>query len=249
MLENYAKSSFTAPLRSGQPVTHDIYTRGQQSATVVIIQELPGIGPETLALADRLYEAGFRIVLPHLFGPLGKVSMLGNFVRVLCMRREFHLFEKNRSSPVVDWLKALCRHLRDSQGAERIGVIGMCLTGNFAISLIADDAVLAAVASQPSLPFNGQHCLALSEEEIEAVRRKLDPGPPMLALRFTGDKFCNAEKFKAIEQTFNDDRERVHLVNVPGEGHSVLTLDFNKGGEPAEKALLQVIGYFREQLA
>ena len=100
--------------------------------------------------------AAFRVVLPHLFGPLGRTSMLGNMVRVMCMRREFKLFEKNGTSPVVDWLRALCNDLCQLHGLRGVGVIGMCLTGNFAISMMADDRVLAGVASQPSMPLLDQ---------------------------------------------------------------------------------------------
>ena len=50
---------------------HDIYRRGA-GAPVVLLQELPGIGQETLLLADELVHAGFEVVMPHLFGPLAK---------------------------------------------------------------------------------------------------------------------------------------------------------------------------------
>lgn len=248
MLDGYDKRSFQAAVASGGLVTHDVYSRGTQSPTVVIIQELPGIGPETLALADRFSEQGYRVVLPHLFGPLGRISMIGNILRVFCMRKEFHLFAKNRSSPIVDWLKALCRDLKAHQGATGVGVIGMCLTGNFAISLMADESVLAGVASQPSMPLNDQNTLHLSSDEVATVRKRLDTQGSMMALRFAGDKLCTAEKFDAIRQTFNDDAERIRLVELPGKGHSVLTLDFIKGGAPAEAALQEVLAYFDEKL-
>jgi len=51
-------------------------------APVVLIQELPGIGVETLRLADELVAAGFPVVTPHLFGPIGRTQMLRNLVRV-----------------------------------------------------------------------------------------------------------------------------------------------------------------------
>lgn len=248
MLEGYDKRTFTAPVRGGHDVTHDVYSRGDQSATVIIIQELPGIGPETLALADRFSAQGYRVVLPHLFGPLGRISMAGNLFRVFCMRKEFTLFSKNRSSPIVDWLKALCRDEKDSQGSGSIGVIGMCLTGNFAISLMADESVLAGVASQPSMPFNGQNELHMSDEEVNAARQRLSAEGAMIALRFEGDFLCTGEKFEAINRRFNDDGERVQLIELPGKGHSVLTLDFVKGGEPAEEAFQAVLGYFDNKL-
>jgi len=248
MLNGYDKRTFTAPLTGGEDVTHDVYTKGTGGACVVIIQELPGIGPETLSLAEKFVERGFRVVLPHLFGPLGRISLLGNMARVFCMRREFKLFESNRSSPVVDWLKALCGDLRLEHRADAVGVIGMCLTGNFAISLMADENVLAGVASQPSMPLNRQHALHMSEEEIAQARSRLDEHGPMMALRFEGDPLCTATKFKTIGDTFNDDKQRIRLVELPGKGHSVLPLDLIKGGEPAQQALDDVLGYFADKL-
>jgi len=72
----------------------------------------------------------------------------------------------------------------------------MCLTGNFALSLIADDAVLAAVASQPSLPFNDQNALHMSSDEIASARASIDQKGSVLALRFEGDPLCRAQNLR-----------------------------------------------------
>ena len=188
------------------------------------------------------------MVLPHLFGPLGKISLLGNTARVFCMRREFKLFEKNASSPIVDWLKALCKDQLANQGSTAVGAIGMCLTGNFAISLMADESVLAGVASQPSMPLRHHGHLHMSEEEVEQARQRLDEHGPMIAMRFTDDPLCTAAKFGAINTAFNDDKERIKLIELPGKGHSVLTLDFAKRGEVTEPAFTEVLAYFDRQL-
>ena len=247
-MQGYEKQTFTAPLGSGHQVSHAVYARGA-GPVVVIIQELPGIGAETLALADTFVVQGFRVVLPHLFGPLGRVSMLGNLVRVFCMRREFQLFQKRGTSPIVDWLRALCRDIREREQVDGVGVIGMCLTGNFAISLMAEDAVLASVASQPSLPMNAQADLHMSDADVTAVRERLDRTEPMLAYRFDGDGFCQAAKFSQLADTFNQDRERIRLRTLPGDGHSVLTLDFvDEAGHPTRDALDEILGYFRATL-
>ncbi len=248
MLDTFDKRTFTAPLSTGQPVTHDVYSKGEAGPTVVVIQELPGIGPETISLANTFVEHGYQVVLPHLFGPLGRISLAGNVVRVFCLRREFKLFEKNATSPIVDWLKALCRDLKSQQGASTVGVIGMCLTGNFAISLMADDSVLAGVASQPSMPLFDQHALHMSVDDVSTVRERLNEHGPMMALRFSGDKLCTTDKFKALDRTFNDDAQRITLVELPGKGHSVLTLDLIKGGAPAQQALDDVLAYFDQKL-
>lgn len=246
----YSKEAFSALISSGKSVSHDVYSKGK-GPVVVIIQELPGIGPETLSLADIFVAKGFTVVLPHLFGPLGKISLYGNLLRVFCMRKEFSLFSKNRCSPVVDWLKALCMKLRETHAVEGVGVIGMCLTGNFAISLMADDSVLAAVASQPSMPVNDQTQLHMSVQDVEKISAKLDKAGPMLAYRFEGDKICRAERFTAIDCAFNKKAaQRIQLKTLPGKGHSVLTLDFvDEEGHPTRQALDEIVSYFKQNLA
>ena len=247
-MDGYNKSNFRAALNNGKSVSHDVYTKGE-GPVVVIIQELPGIGPETLSLADKFVDEGFTVILPHLFGPLGKTAMNSNLLRVFCMRKEFRLFEKGKTSPVVDWLRALCQDLRTQHQTKGVAVIGMCLTGNFAISLMADDAVLAGVSSQPSMPFIDQTALHMSAQDISEIREQLDQKGPMLAYRFKGDKFCQGKKFKALNQAFNDDAERVKLTTLPGKGHSVLTLDFvDKEGHPTRAAFDEVLTYFRGAL-
>jgi dienelactone hydrolase len=247
-MHGYLQRSFHATLHDGTPVTHDVYERGD-GPPVVLVQELPGIGPQTLRLAERLVAAGYHVVLPHLLGPLGRVSFVGNVGRALCMRRELRMFASHQSSPVVGWLRALCRDVRERRGVAGVGVIGMCLTGNFAITLIADDAVLAAVASQPSLPPAPWQGLHMSPAEIQASREALTTKGPMLAFRFEGDHLCTAKKFAAIDAAFNDDRERVRLVTLPGKGHSVLTLHFvDEQGHPTQQALQSVLEYFERTL-
>ncbi|MBX3272054.1 MAG: dienelactone hydrolase family protein [Sandaracinaceae bacterium] len=233
---------------AGRPVRHDVYARGE-GPPVVVLQELPGIEAVTLAFADRLVRAGYHVELPHLFGPLGRYSVAGNLARAFCMREELAIFSARRSSPLVEWLRALCRDVAARTGAPGVGVIGMCLTGNFALSLIADDAVLAAVASQPSTPIAPQAGLHMSDAEIAASRAALDARGPMLALRFERDQMCGRARFDAIERAFNDDRERVRLVTIPGAGHAVLTHHFvDREGHPTREALDTVLAYFAERL-
>ena len=245
----YEKDRFTATTSDGHDICHTVFRRGS-GAPVVLIQELPGIGQETLALADRLICAGFEVILPHLFGPVGKTSIAGNLARVMCLRKEFRLLASDRSSPIVDWLRALCREVRDERQCEGVGVIGMCLTGNFAISLIGDDSVLAAVASQPAMPFFRQGALHMTPEEVEHSRAALDAKGPGQVLRFEGDPLCTAAKSECIKRAFNDDgTTRVQEVTLPGKGHSVLTLDFvDEAGHPTRTALDGVVAYFDQHL-
>ncbi len=248
MLSNWDKSVFSTDAVDGKPLAHDVYAKGH-GPVVLIIQELPGIGVETKRLADDLISAGFFVVLPHLFGPIGKLSFAGNIARVFCMRREFALFAKNRTSPVVNWLRALGAELKAENNVEGIGVIGMCLTGNFAISMMADDSVLAGVASQPSLPFFANKALHMSPQNITDIRAGLEEKGAMLAFRFQGDTLCSHAKFEALDVAFNDDKERIKLREIEGKKHSLLTMHFiNEEGSPTREALAEVMGYFHEKL-
>lgn len=248
-ITSYTKESFTSTLRNGKTVTHDIYTQGNGPKVLILIQELPGIGQETLALADRFVAQGYTVVLPHLFGKIGKTATIINMVKVFCMRKQFSVFAKNQSSPIVDFLSDLCTMMKERHQVRGVAVIGMCLTGNFAISLMANEAVLAGFASQPSLPLKKQGFIHMSEEEVTAVKSRLDQIGPMHCARLQGDTICAAERFDAIDKKFNSDRQRIILHQLPGDGHSILTLDFvNEDGHPTKNALQEVIGYFDNQL-
>jgi len=249
MLSDWEKSEFSTTEVDGKPLAHDVYTKGT-GPVVLIIQELPGIGTETRRLADKLIAAGFTVVLPHLFGPIGRLSMVGNLARVFCMRREFSLFAKHRTSPVVNWLRALCKDLKAQHQIEGVGVIGMCLTGNFAISLMADEAVLGAVASQPSLPLGSNPSLHMSPDDIHEIRGAIDKKGAMHAYRFAGDKLCTPTKFESLNTAFNDDAERIKLTHVEGSKHSLLTVHFiDEAGSPTSEALGEVISYFGDRLS
>lgn len=246
----YQKEPFTSTLRNGKTVTHDIYKQGNGSKLLILIQELPGIGQETLALADHFVSKNYTVVLPHLFGKIGKTSVVINTFKVFCMRKEFRVFAKNESSPIVDFLSDLCTATKEKYQVQGVAVIGMCLTGNFAISLMANDAVLAGFASQPSLPFGKQQSIHMSPNEITAVKNKLDQVGPMHCARIQGDKICTAKRFDVYRKMFNTDKERIILHELPGEGHSILTLDFvNEDGHPTKKALTDVITYFDSHLS
>ena len=249
MLDGYEHRRFSSDAMNGKPTEFDIYEKGE-GPIVLVLQELPGISQDTLTFADKMVAAGFRVVMPHLFGPLGKFAPGRNLVRFLCVRREFDIFARNQSSPIVDWLRALCQDVRQRHQVPGIGVIGMCLTGNFAISLMADDNVLASVSAQPSLPMFGQASLHMSADDVGAISERLDTHGPMLAYRFAGDKFCKAARFEALDKAFNQGRERIRLNTIPGNQHAIFTTHFIDGeGSPTQEALDEVIGYFTERLA
>ena len=81
----------------------------------------------------------------------------------------------------------------------------MCLTGNFALALMVDPAVMAPVLSQPSLPFpfgkSRRAGLHLSDEDLAVAKSR---GVPVLGLRFTGDRACPIERFDRLRAEFGE---------------------------------------------
>ncbi|WP_186766384.1 dienelactone hydrolase family protein [Phaeobacter marinintestinus] len=230
---------FTAPLSTGQSATHDIHVKGD-GPPIILVQELPGIGEETLALVNRLCASGFRVYLVHFLGPFGRKTMVRNTLRMLCVRREINMFLRNRQSPFADWLRALARHVRDQENAKGVGVIGMCLTGHFALTLMADEAVLGSVASQPALPVRSKGDLQMSEQDIAQARAGMADKGPALAMRFTDDKLVPDALFSALKRAFG---EHLETLEIDGSDHSLLTIDFR------QPAYDRVEAYFHERFA
>src|SRR5262249_42701823 len=111
----------------------------------------------------------------------------------------------NESSPVTAWLRALAALAHAECGGPGVGAIGMCFTGNFALSMMLEKAVLAPVLSQPSLPLNDPSGLHIAPDQLARVRRRLDDEDlTVLAYRFEGDAFCRAERFDAYRRALGD---------------------------------------------
>lgn len=227
--------SFTAPLSNGHDVTHDIYAGGE-GPPIMILQELPGIGPETLSLAQRLNDAGFRVYLPHMFGTFGETTMLRNAARLFCVRREFNMFLRGRQSPIAAWMRALAAHISTREDGLGVGVIGMCLTGSFALTLMSEDAVVGGVASQPALPVFGGDQLHMSSDDIAEARAGMARKGAGLAMRYADDATAPKRLMRSLETAFGDDLE---TAEFPGRQHSLLTLHFH------EPAYQRVEAYFR----
>jgi dienelactone hydrolase len=256
---------------SDDTFTHLVYEIGKGPA-VVLMHELPGMAPECVDLARDIAHQGFRVYVPLLFGeadrPGTNLTTLGNLAR-LCISREIKLLVRKQSSPITIWLRALCRKAHQECGGSGVGVIGMCLTGGFVLSMLADESVIAPIMSQPSWPPGSD--LGLSEAELAQVKQRTEQGLPILALRFSGDKLCTDAKIMALEQEFGpmtvvqqDDAlcwrrgktlELMEINSLPGnpfgipaKAHAVLTIDARGAGHPTDRAKQRVLEFLGEQL-
>lgn len=232
---------------SAQEITHPVYVRGSGPG-VLLMHELPGMVPQCVELGTFIAAQGFRVFLPLLFGEAGvRGSVLGITAR-LCVSREFRLFAQRESSPVTRWLRALCvDRIRPECPGPGIGAIGMCLTGGFVLSLFVSDLLLAPVICQPGLPFGvtGASHAALGVSDADVAEAEASP-VPILGFRFQNDRICRAERFATLRQRFGG---RFEGHEIPGDQHSVLTIDFvNSPDHPTFGARQRVVAFLRERL-
>ena len=253
-LEDFATRQITC---NGQ--TKLVYVAGNGPG-VVVITEMPGISPHVARFARWVRDAGFTVYMPHLFGKDGAVptamTAIGTIARA-CISREFRALSANKSSPVTQWLRALAATAHRECGGKGVGAIGMCFTGNFALSMMLEPAVLAPVMAQPSLPLNNASGLAMDPAELRAVKARMEADDlTVLAYRFEGDSFCKAERFAAFAEALGDRFEPRVLPDSAANPrtpmknpHSVVTLHLiDEAGQPTLQARDEILDFFRMRL-
>jgi dienelactone hydrolase len=238
-----------------------VYRRGRGPA-VIVIHEMPGLHPLVIRFADRVAEAGMTVFMPVLFGKPGKDATvgyaIGEILKGICIRREFDVWATDRSSPIVDWLRALAREVHAECGGKGVGAVGMCFTGNFALAMMTEAAVVAPVLSQPSLPLTlgaaRKAAMGVSPAEISCARNRFEKeNLSMIGLRFFGDRSVPDERFATFRREFGERFEAIEIDpkdSAPGPvgAHSVLTVNLeDRPGTPTKLAEERVIQFFRER--
>jgi dienelactone hydrolase len=253
-LNDYHRSEFTHA-----PWTRPVFRRGAGPA-VIVIHEIPGLHPQVVEFADRLVEAGMTVFMPSLFGtpgkPLTKGYGMSQMFLNICIRREFNAWHDGRSSPIVDWLRALARFAHAECGGLGVGAVGMCFTGGFALAMMTEPAVIAPVLSQPSMPIRGARAGAIdaSDAEISCARARFEAEDlSLLGLRYKSDKFVPDARFERYKREFGDRFEAIDLEDAdarPDTGHpphSVLTIHLPAAG-PGKDAETKTIAFFKKRL-
>jgi dienelactone hydrolase len=256
-LDDFERSAFTF-----EGATRTVYRTGSGPA-VIVISEIPGITPNVARFARMVAAIGCTAVMPHVFGDDGRdptMPLALKEVAKACVSKEFTVLALDQTSPITVWLRALASDEHERCGGPGVGVVGMCLTGGFALAMMIDDVVLAPVLSQPSLPFpvsaTRRRALGISDEDARRVQERVAAGVCVLGVRFTGDRAAPPERFAALRELLGDGFVGVELDSSPGNphghrkgAHSVLTEDLDdRPGTPTREALDQVLDLFRTRL-
>jgi dienelactone hydrolase len=239
--------------------------RSGSGPPVIIIHEIFGISPMLVDFAERVIEREFSVYLPALIprrrGPLGPLL---STIQV-CISAEFVKLARGKRSPIVDWLRSLSEKLhKESDG--RVGVVGMCLTGGFALAMAVDDYIAGPVMAHPALPFGigsrRRSDLGLSREQLTAIQNRADLR--ILGVRFSSDLIAPAPRFARMEAEFGERFTRTELpsgcrspLGLPPWEHSVLASPRLRSTKPKdararaelERVVDEVLDFLNTQLA
>lgn len=246
-------------------ITKRVHVAGQGPA-VIVMTEMPGISPQVARFSRWVRDAGFTVYMPSLFGRDGAVPGAEEGLAVLkraCVSAEFRAFASNESSPVTQWLRALARLAHEECGGPGVGAIGMCFTGNFALTMMLEPAMLAPVVCQPSLPLDDPAGINMAPDELAAVRQRLERDDlTVLAYRFEGDRHCKAQRFAAYGEALGErfvarvlpdcaanPEPPPFFAEVVASPHSVVTAHLiDEAGQPTLAARDEILAFFARRL-
>ena len=234
---------------------------------VIVMTEMPGISPHVARFSRWVRDAGFTVYMPSLFGRDGAVPGVEEGIAIFqraCVSAEFRALAANESSPVTQWLRSLARLAHEECGGPGVGAIGMCFTGNFALTMMLEPAMLAPVLAEPTLPLDDPAGLEIAPEELAAIRERLEREDlTVMAYRFQGDRFCKAQRFAAYSEALGDrfvgrvlpdsaanPDTAPFFEQVVTSPHSVVTAHLiDEAGQPTIAARDEILSFFARRLA
>ncbi|MCX4625571.1 dienelactone hydrolase family protein [Streptomyces sp. NBC_01443] len=246
-------------------VSKTVYVAGSGPA-VILMPEMPGISPDVARLARWVRDAGFSVYMPSLFGvdgayPLAEAAQ--TVVRRACVSAEFRAFAGGGTSPVVSWLRGLARIAHAERGGPGVGAVGLCFTGNFALTMALEPAVIAPVVNHPSLPLDDAGGLEIGDEDAAALAERIGrDGLKVLAYRFENDKWCTGQRFAAYRALLGDAFDGRVLAadaantnpppffrDVVGCAHSAVTAHLvDQDGHPTVQARDEILAFLADRL-
>jgi dienelactone hydrolase len=247
-------------------VTKVVHVAGSGPA-VIVMTEMPGISPHVARFSRWVRDAGFTVYMPSLFGRDGAVPGVEEGTTVFrraCMSAEFRAFAANESSPVTQWLRSLARLAHGECRGPGVGAIGMGFTGNFALTMMLEPAMLAPVLAEPTLPLDDPAGIEIAPEELVAVRDRLEQEDlTVMAYRFSGDRFCRAERFAAYSEALGErfigrvlpdsaanPDAAPFFEQVVASPHSVVTAHLiDEAGQPTIAARDEILSFFAQRLS
>ncbi len=236
-----------------------VYRRGS-GPPVILMHELTGLTPEVIAFGRRVAAAQFSVYLPVLFGPVPATTSMRQARAMVrcCISRQINVLVTGRTSRVVRPLRRLITDAARAEKSAGVGVIGMCMSGGFALALATSPEVLAAVSSQPSLPYTTRitpwcaRDLGMDDGDVTRLGERLRDGAVEVYLtRFSEDPKSPLRRQEVLLDRAGDQGITLDVLDSrPGNpdgfttrAHSVLSVAPTQYPDgPAHQRLAQAAG-------
>jgi len=250
-------------------ITHSVFclNDGTFKPPVILLHELTGLSPGTLAYAEELSK-DFTVYIPLLFGEKGKFSLTSG-LWAYWFRGMVEFFPGGEwgipsqgSAPVVNWLRVVVQKIGERHAGHRIGIIGNCMTGPLPVALLDNPQVGAAVVAQPALPMRFWHytdedkrSLGLSSDDLQRAKAST---AKIYGLRFETDCIADRAKLQTLHDQFGDrflngeiPASAYHIEGKLPTAHSTLIGSWKKqdeAGRPSRDARAQVRSFLLTEL-
>ncbi len=172
---------------SHEGMTHSVFclNNGTSKPPILLLHELVGLSPGTLAYAEELSK-DFTVYVPLLFGEPGKFSLTSG-LWAYWFRGTMEYFPGGEwgvpsqgSAPIVNWLRGVVQKVGTRHTEQRIGIIGNCMTGPIPLALLDHPQAGAAVVAQPALPMRfwwfseaDKQSLGLTANDLQNARNSI----------------------------------------------------------------------------
>lgn len=209
-----AESSFIKRSFSIQKRCWTVYEKKSEGPPVLLLHELPGLTSGTLCLAEELASGPHhcRVYAPLLFGKYGQDAGIRESLAFLFCRSwgsRWNVQSTRSLGTIEDEAAELCRQIQKENQGRRIIVIGNCLTGPWAVSLLAEPSVAGSIVCQPAVPvlpllLAQKKSLGIPQDRLEALAKL---GKQCLGFRYLHDKTADAAmrlRFQMLHDIFGD---------------------------------------------
>lgn len=197
---------------------------------LIVVHEWWGLNDGVRAMADRLAAEGYIVLAVDLFG--------GKTAEFPPAARELMLAALQRPQLAEENLRQAYEFIRDTGGAPRIGSLGWCFGGAWALNaaLLFPDELNAAVI------YYGQ---------VPAEEGRLAPlNVPVLGLFAENDRGIPVESVRSFERTLDNLGKDYEIEIYPGVGHAFANPSgTNYNAEIAARAWDRTVEFLRRHLS
>jgi carboxymethylenebutenolidase len=197
---------------------------------LIVVHEWWGLNDGVRAMADRLAAAGYIVLAVDLFG--------GKTAEFAPQARELMLATLQRPELADENIRQAYEFIRDTGGAPRIGSLGWCFGGTWALN--------AALQFPNDLDATVIYYGQVSDDEA-----KLKPlNVPILGLFGQSDRSIPVETVKSFEQTLAKLGKDYEIEIYPEAGHAFANPSGNNyNAEVAQQAWQRTLGFLQKHLS